>query len=48
MAGNKFRNPREEKKPEEKKEEELKDIQRNSQVVLTKDYEILLKAKEDP
>lgn len=24
MAGNKFRNPREEKKPEEKKEEELK------------------------
>ena len=48
MAGNKFRNPREEKKPEEKKEEELKDIQRNSQVVLTKDYEILSKAKEDP
>jgi len=48
MAGNKFRNARKEKKPEEKKEEELSNIPKNSKVVLTKDYEILSKAKEDP
>ena len=43
MAGNKFRNAR-----KEKKEEELSNTPKNSKVVLTKDYEILSKAKEDP
>ena len=45
MAGNKFRKFREEKKSEEKKEEEeANSIKRNSNVMLTKDYTILLKA----
>ena len=43
MAGNKFRNFRED---ENSKEEEEK-IERNSKIILTKDYEILSKAKED-
>ena len=48
MAGNKFRKFREEKKSEEKKEEEeANSIKRNSNVMLTKDYTILLKAKEE-
>lgn len=47
MAGNKFRKFREEKKSEEKKEEEANNIKRNSNVMLTKNYSILLKAKED-
>ena len=43
MAGNKFRNFRKEENPKEKEEK----IERNSKIILTKDYEILSKAKED-
>ena len=43
MAGNKFRNFRKEENSKEKEEK----IERNSKIILTKDYEILSKAKED-
>ena len=46
MAGNKFRNFRSEEESEKKSEKDL-NIERDSNIVLTKDYEILTKPKED-
>lgn len=46
MAGNKFRNFRNKEKAKEK-EKEMTEIERNSNLILVKDYEILSKAKED-
>ena len=49
MAGNKFRNYRNNKESNDEKneKEENNNVERNKNVVLTKDYNILIKAKEE-
>lgn len=47
MAGNKFRDFRSEKESKKKGEEDI-NIERNSNIVFTTDYEILTKPKNDP